>query len=98
MNADFQECLFEAGPEVADYLSQNIDLAEQISASRPSTMGRAIARIEDNFKRTQPLPKKAKPKTEPVTETVNTVTGNNILYSSQWDYNRERAKMDGFIK
>ncbi len=98
MNEDLQECLFDAGPGVADYLSQNIEMAEQISASRPSIMGRAIARIEEQFKRNEPLPKKAKPKTEPVTETGNTTTGNNISSASQFDYNRQRAQMDGYLK
>lgn len=92
LTEDFKSCLYAAGPEVTDFLTQNLHEAEKISALPASVMGREIALLEGQFKREQPLPRKAKPKPAPATEsTGGTSTSKDISGMSQAEYNRYMA-------
>lgn len=92
LSEDLKQSLYASGPEVTDFLSQNVWEAERISALPASVMGREIALLEQKFKREQPLPRKARQKSAPVTSpTGGTSSSKSLDTMSQADYNRYMA-------
>jgi hypothetical protein len=67
-NPALLDAIYDSGPEVADYLADNLDIVDDMSGMGPARIGRAIAQLENQFKRSQPLPKKANPKPAPTAE------------------------------
>lgn len=93
-NPALYEAIAEAGPEVAEYLGSNMDTLDDLLDLSPARLGRAIAQIENNFKRSQPLPKKANPKPPPVSDNRgSTSTTKDISTMSQSDYNKYMASL-----
>jgi len=88
-NPDLLDAIYDAGPEVADYLADNLEVVDSISTYTPARLGRAIAQIENKFKRSQPLPKKANIKPAPTADNRgSTTTTKDISTMSQYEYNK----------
>lgn len=88
-NPALLEAIYDAGPEVADFITGDAEKLEQLASFGPARLGRAIAQIESNFKRSQPLPKKANPKPAPVAESRGQTTKyKDVSKMTQQEYNR----------
>jgi hypothetical protein len=84
-----RETLFESGPAVTHYLTQNLEVADQIAKLSPAKMGRAIGLIELSLKKELPLPKKAVPKPAPAQDLRGKSSGaKDISLMTQSEYNK----------
>lgn len=89
LTENLRECLFDAGPAVTHYLTQNLDVADKIARLSPAKLGRAIGLIETSFKKEMPLPKKAEAKPKPAEEVRGSVGGyKDISKMTQSEYNK----------
>lgn len=98
LTKDLLECIYDTTPDVADYLSNNLDITQQISGLRPSLMGRAVAKIEQQFKKSKPGSSRVKKKPAPATEATGVISENQTKNGTQHEYNLRRAKQDGLIR
>lgn len=98
MNNELFDCIFDTSPDVAEWLSQNLNIVQQISGLLPTKMGKAIGAIEAAMKKSKPGSNRGKKKPAPVTESNGGNDTKDIITGSQNDYNKQRAKMDGYIK
>ncbi len=67
-NPAFYEAIALAGPEVAEYLADNLHIADDLAYQSPLQLGREISKIENEIKMSKPLPKKAVQKSKPTTK------------------------------
>lgn len=89
LTENLRETLFESGPAVTHYLTQNLEVADQIVRLSPAKMGRAIGLIELSLKKELPLPKKAEQKPAPAQEMRGRSSGTkDISLMTQAEYNK----------
>ncbi len=53
------KAIFKAGPDVAEYLADNLEIADDLTQMDALDLGQAIGSISSEIKRSKPLPKKA---------------------------------------
>lgn len=87
-NNELINLLHEAGPEVVNYLGENLEIADELSGMSPARMGRYLATIENQLKKPTPTPRQIKKQPDPINNVRSSGRGvKNINDMTQSEYN-----------